>query len=224
VRALAISASLVCLALPVAACGGDEEAASGTTTARETQVERSESERSPTRHAEAGRAPEGPAQERAPRTGDVRAGDEAGERHGRTAREDADRPAAEPEQTGSPSRDADRERRARATVLTFLRALRHRDARRACSTYAREVRMLVARTLGTSCANGMRFAFAVLDFGDRGLGGIRVRDVEVTGDQGVARLALTPKARAIPMLQLIAPRQRLLLERVGGRWRLVLDR
>jgi len=223
VSALGISAGLVCLALTVAACGGDEEA-SGTAAAGEKGVEWTEGERSPTRQVESGRAPRGSAEERATRTDEVRAADEAGQRQGRTAREEADRRAADGEQTGSPVRDVDPERRARATVLTFLRAVRHRDARRACSTYGREVRSLVARTLGTNCANGMRFALAVLAVGNRGLRGVRLEDVTVTGDRGVARLALTPKVRTIPMLQLIAPRQRLLLRRGGGRWRLVLER
>jgi ketosteroid isomerase-like protein len=224
VRVLGISAGLVCLALTVAACGGDQEEASGTATAGEKGVERSESERSPARQVETGRAPRDSTEERAARTDEVRAGDETQERHGRTAREEADRTAADGEQTDPPVRDVDPERRARATVLTFLRAVRHRDARRACSTYAREVRSLVARTLGTDCATGMRFAFAVLAFGNRGLRGFRLKDVAVTGDRGVARLALTPKVRTIPMLQLIAPRQRLPLRRTGGRWRLVLER
>ena len=112
----------------------------------------------------------------------------------------------------------------RATLGTFLHAMADEDARRACSTYTRDVRRLVAGTLGGDCARGMEFAFLVIGSNDGLFRDVRVKSVDLNGDRASLRLDLPRGLRTLPMLQLIAPGQRLALERESGRWRLGLPR
>ena len=79
-------------------------------------------------------------------------------------------------------------------------------------------------TLGVDCANGMEFVFLVIGPNKPALRRVAVTGVELSGDRASAGLRVPRSLRTLPMLQLIAPDDRLSLEREGGRWRLGLAR
>ena len=110
----------------------------------------------------------------------------------------------------------------RSTLSTFLKGMRRADPGAVCSTYTREVRALVGRTLDSDCATGMDFAFGALGVSPRAFRTVSVGRLEITGDRAVAELVLPPRLRSLPLVQIIAPRQELTLQREAGRWRLGL--
>ncbi len=99
-----------------------------------------------------------------------------------------------------------------------------KDAGRACSKLSRDVRRLVGGTLGGNCARGMEFAFLVIAGNGGAFRKVRVTSVDVNGNRASARLRLPRELRTLPLLGLLAPGNRVALEREAGRWRLALAR
>jgi hypothetical protein len=215
-----LAAGLTCLAMSVAACGGDDDERRGSASAQRDATAESQPQRGSVKGSGeasgAGGADGAPGGEASTAPGDggeggvAQSGDEGGETSA------GDRAGG-----GSSTGKA---RRVRATVAGFLAAMRAKNAPRACSFYTREVRQLVGGTLGVDCANGMEFVFLVIGPNRPALRKVGVTEVEVTGDRASAGLRLPRPLRTLPMLQLIAPDDRLSLEREGGRWRLGLAR
>ncbi len=209
-----LAAGLTCLAMSLAACGGDDDEGPGSAYTQRDESAPSQSER-----------------DSAPAQDDRGGGGSAGGRD-----EDPDRdPAPQDDAQQAPSTggrggnpgQAPRPRASRSvrtTVAGFLAAMRGEEARNACSFYTREVRQLVGGSLGVDCANGMKFVFLVIGPNKHALRRVAVTGVELSGDRASAGLRLPRSLRTLPMLQLIAPDDRLSLEREGGRWRLGLAR
>jgi hypothetical protein len=208
--ALWIAAGLICLALVGGACGGDDEEeeprGSAYTQPQPPPTTTQDDPDPPSDGAGGGAAP----------------GEAEGELEPES--EPESEPRQEAEAAAPPERDGDAGEGARAAVRTFLDAMADEDARRACSKLTREVRTLVGGTLGGSCARGMEFAFLVIGGNDGAFRRVRVRDVEVDGDRALARLLLPRELRTLPLLGLLAPGNRVALERDGGGWRLALAR
>jgi hypothetical protein len=212
-----LAAGLTCLAISVAACGGDDDERPGSA-----YTHRDES------------TPSQPERDSAPAEDDSGGGGAAPSNGGRE--EDPDRdPAPQDDAQPAPSTggrggnpgQAPRPRASRSvrtTVAGFLAAMRGEEARRTCSYYTREVRQLVGGSLGVDCANGMKFVFLVIGPNKPALRRVAVTGVELSGHRASAGLRLPRSLRTLPMLQLIAPDDRLSLEREAGRWRLGLAR
>jgi hypothetical protein len=202
-----IPASLICLALAGGACGGDEGEGPG---AAYTQRDRPEQSTS-----------EGPSRSRQDEPGAPADGRDQSADPGQAERDRGEAAHAKPREK---NKDGGQARQVRATLGTFLDAMGDEDARRACWTYTRDVRRLVGGTLGGDCARGMEFAFLVIGANDGLFRDVRVKSVDLNRARASVRLDLPRRLRALPMLQLIAPGQRLALERESGRWRLGLPR
>jgi hypothetical protein len=210
-----LAAGLTCLALSLGACGGDDDERpnSAYTQRNETTPSQSERDSAPAEDDSGGEAAarsdgsrkEDPDRDRPPRDAAQRA-PSGGGRGGNPGQ--APRPRAS--------------RSVRITVAGFLAAMRAEKARRACAYYTREVRTLVGGTLGVNCAKGMEFVFLVIGPNRPALRRVAITGVELSGDRASADLRLPRSLRTLPMLQLIAPDDRLSLERESGRWRLGL--
>ncbi len=208
-----ILAALLCLALLAGGCGGDDEPPSSAASGGDSTAERSPGEAP---------APD-PAPDPAPSEGGPDGGDQAAPEDDPPASPEDDPPDASEAVPRDPSPRAGSDaRRVRATITRFLAALRAKDAAASCSAYTRELRNLVGGTLGAGCPRGMEFIFQVIVPDARAFERVRVRSVRVQGNRAVARLLLPRELRTLPILALIAPGQRLTLEREGARWRLGL--
>ncbi len=208
-----ILAGLLCLALLAGGCGGDDESP-------ESVAGGDAAERSPGETPDPGSTPQ---PDPAPGESGPDGGDQEPPQDNPPDSPDADPPdASEAAPRDRGFRAGGDARRVRATISRFLAALRAKDAAASCAAFTREVRNLAGSTLGGDCPRGMQFILQVVAPDARAFERVRVRSVRVDGDRALARVRLPQELRTLPLLALIAPRQRLTLERERGSWRLGL--
>ena len=212
-----ILTALLCLALLAGGCGGDDDESPGSAASEDAA-----GERSPGETPAPGSTPD-PDPAPAPGESEPDGGDQAPPQDDPPASPDEDPPdASEPAPRNPGSRAGGDARRVRATITRFLAALRAKDAAASCAAFTREVRNLAGSTLGGDCPRGMEFILQLIAPDARAFERVRIRSVRVDGDRALARLRLPQELRTLPLLALIAPRQRLTLERERGSWRLGL--
>ncbi len=208
-----ILAGLLCLALLAGGCGGDDESP-------ESAAGGDAAERSRGETPDPGSTPQ---PDPAPGESGPDGGDQKPLEDDPPASPGDDPPdASEAAPRDRDSRAGGDARRVRATISRFLAALRAKDAAASCAAFTREVRNLAGSTLGGDCPRGMQFILQVVAPDARAFERVRVRSVRVDGDRALARLRLPQELRTLPLLALIAPQQRLTLERERGSWRLGL--